>query len=397
MTIRLALVESAAQMGGVQFSTVYLAERLHGAGYEVLVICPAEGELAVCLREKRIPVIIVSQPKLWATSLAVGKRYLPNPIAWAVNLLLLLFISIRLARRLRQQAIDLVCTKGLFAHFYGGLAAKLSHQPCVWHVQDLVSDRAGVLYAATLGTTGRWLATRIIADGTPIKNQLELYYPADRMAVVYNGVDLNTFAPRVNGRLVREEWSVAEAECLIGSVARFTRWKGQRYLVMAFAQLADQFPWAKLALIGAPVFDTADYENELRSLVRRFGLEGRVIFPGYRTDLPQVLAAVDIFVHTSVDKDTSPLAVVSAMASGKPIVSSNVSGVAELFPAGNEAVLVPPADTNALAAALGSLLAEPLRRNELGRRARARAESMLSLDHFVWQCESVFSKALQIA
>jgi glycosyltransferase involved in cell wall biosynthesis len=157
--------------------------------------------------------------------------------------------------------------------------------------------------------------------------------------------------------------------------------------------IAHDFPRCKLVLVGSPLFDSDAYERELRDAVEALGLHERVIFAGYRRDLPQVLAALDIYVHSSVEKDTSPLAVVSAMSAGKPIVSTNVAGVAELFSDG-EAVLVPPADPPAMAAALRTLIANPDMRLSLSKAARHKAETALSLPQFARRCEAIFSEVL---
>lgn len=390
----IALVDGAAQMGGVEFSTLYLAQQLAATRFRRVVICPAEGELPQRCRESGIPVRIVPRPRPMDTTLRLGGRYVVNPLAWAVNLLGWPLAAARLAGRLRPLRPALVCTKGLAAHFYGGLAAAWLGVPCVWHVQDLVSDRAGGLYAHVLGLAARLLAHRVIADGTPIQAQLARWVPAARIVVIPNGVDTVTFAPEVDGRAVRAAWGVDDATLLVGNVARLTPWKGQDVLVRAFASVAADFPASRLVLVGSPVFDTSTYAQELRDLAAARGVATRVIFAGYRRDLPQVLAALDLFVHSSIEKDTSPLAVISAMAAGKAIVSTNVAGVAELFPP-DTAILVAPADPTALAAGLRAALGAPARRCALGRAARRQAEAALSLPRFARRCEAEFARALR--
>lgn len=388
-----ALVDCEARMGGVEFSTLYLAEQLNRERFRPLVICPAEGDLPQRCRLSGVPVLIVPRPRSFSTSLLLGGRYLPNPLAWAANLCSFVRAAISLAAVLKARRVALVCTKGIPAHFYGGLAARLVGLPCVWHVQDLVSERAGQLYARVLGGAGRLLADRVIVDGTTIQRQLAPVIPALRLKVIHNGVDTVAFSPHVDGTSVRAEWGVSGSDVLVGNVARLTAWKGQDHLIRAFSLIAGEFPCSKLVLVGSPVFDSDDYERRLRLLALELGIEDRVIFAGYRWDLPQALAALDLFVHSSIEKDTSPLAVVSAMAAGKAIVSTNVEGVTELFAPG-EAVLVKSASDTALAGGLRSVLSDPAKRAKLGRAARGRAEENLSLPMFARKCEAVFGLAL---
>lgn len=387
-----ALVDVSAKMGGVEFSTLYLAQRLDRARFRPLVICPEEGDLPQRCRENGVPVQIVTQPRLRSSSLRFGGRRLPNPLSWLINAVLFVLIARRLARQLRRADAALVCTKGIFAHFYGGLAARLAGVACVWHVQDLIAERYGGLYMRLFGAAGRLLAAHLIADGTPIQAQWRAYLPATRLHLIYNGVDTAQFSPQVDGSALRAEWRADAQTLLIGNVARLTAWKGQAYLVRAFAQIAADFPHAKLVLVGAPVFDNDAFERSLRQLAAPLG--ERVIFAGFRWDLPQVLAALDIYAHVSVEKDTSPLSVVSAAASGKPIVCTAVEGVAELFVPDQTALIVPPKDEAALAEALRRLLSEAALRAALSAAVRQMALERLSLDQFARQCEAVFEKAL---
>jgi glycosyltransferase involved in cell wall biosynthesis len=380
-------------MGGVEFTTLYLAGVLPETGMRCLVICPEEGELPERCRAVGVRVHIAPRPRIFSTSVQVGKRYLPNPLAWSLGIAGTVLAAARLARQLRKLRVDLVCTKGLPAHFYGGLAAKLADIPCVWHVQDLVSDRAGGLYRWVLGLGARLFARQVISDGTPIQRQLLPYLPAGMVKLIYNGVDTDLFSPGLSGREVRAEWGIKDTELLIGNVARLTAWKGQDHLIRAFANLGREYPEARLVLVGAPVFDSNAYERELRRLVRNLGLSDRVIFAGFRWDLARVLAAMDIYAHASVEKDTSPVSVVSAMSSGKPIVAAAVEGVAELFPRGS-AEIVAAGDADALAEGLRSLLRDPARRVVLGQSARGLAEQELSLGQFADRCAAVFQEAL---
>lgn len=391
---RLAFVCSAAQMSGVEFSTLYLAERLDRTRWQPLVICPPDGPLGELCRAQQIPVRTVELTRTISTGIYVGKRRLPNPLAFVYNPLVLFRNASMLAGILRAERAEVVLTKGLPAQFFGGMAARLAGVPCVWQVQDLVSERLGGFFPLVLAGGGRLLARECIADGAPIARQLERLVPRKRITVIWNGVDTRVFSPEVDGAAVRAEWTRAADELLIGMVARLTPWKGQATLLTAFAQLADEFPNARVVLVGSPMFDKDDYARRLSEQAARAGLAERVVFAGFRSDMPQVLAALDVVAHTALEKDTSPLAVVSAMAAGKPIVCSSVAGTAELFEDGVDGLLYPPGDAAALAERLRGLLADPTARKRLGRAARAKAVRELDLDTYARRCEAVLTRAL---
>jgi glycosyltransferase involved in cell wall biosynthesis len=390
---RVVFVEEEVWMGGVEFSTLNLATRVNRSRFAPLVVCPAEGDLPRHCRERGVPLAIVPRPRLFSTGIRIGQRIITNPATLVFDAFASLLAAIRLAYFLRSRA-DLVVTKGMDAHFYGGLAARLVRLPCIWHVQDWVNEQRGFgLYPTILSWGARNFAQRIIVDGEAILKQLDPD-ARQRALVIYNGVDTNEFSPHVDGSSVRMEFDIPSDVPLIGTVARLVAWKGHHVFLEAIATLADDFPEARFLIVGAPVFDTEEYACKLRAQTERLGLADRVRFAGFRWDLPQGLAALDIFVHPALEKDTSPLAVVSAMASGKAIVASAVEGVREIIEHEQEGLLVLPGDVEALAQAIRCLLAEPDLRQRLGQGARAKAMQELSVAQFVQRCEAIFEAVL---
>lgn len=390
----LAFVQMTAQMSGVEFSTLYLAQHLDRARWSPLVICPTDGDLPQRCRERRIPVAIVPRARMYSTSVRLGKFRLPNLLAWGLNLLAFNASAQNLARFFSTQRPDLIITKGLFAHYYGGLAAKRAGIPCVWHVQDRVSERLGLIFPALLALGARAFAQHIIVDAESIARQVALAVPRERIHVIWNGVDVDQFHPGIGGAPVRAEWNVAPDDLLIGVIGRLTPWKGQHLLLRAFARLADEFPRAHVVVIGAALFDTDTYARSLRTQIEQAGLCARVHFAGFRWDLPHVLAALDVLVHPSLEKDSTPLAVVSAFAAGKAMVCARVDGIAELFDDGIDGLLFSPGDVNALTAKLALLLRDGDWRTRLGRAARAKAERRLSIAQHTRACETVFEQVL---
>lgn len=391
---KLFLFHVTAQMSGVEFSSLYLAQHLDRTHWVPLVICPTDGDLPQRCRESEVPVAFVPTPRFHSTSKVILGRAIPNPVAILTNLGLLVRGVRPLARFMRDQNPALVLTKGMLAHFLGGLAARMARVPCVWHIQDRVSYRAGPLYAWTLALTGRTLAREIIVDAESIARQLIPIVPRARVHVIWNGVDVRTFSPQTDGGSVRREWKLEPGDLAIGIAGRLTRWKGQHLLIEAFSRLAPKFPNAYVVLVGAALFDTDAYARGLQARVAELGLNDRVIFAGFRWDMPQVFAALDAVAHPSLEKDSSPLAVVSAMAAGKAVICARVDGTAQLFDDGVDGLLFPPGDADALAEKLECVLHDAGLRASLGRAARAKAERELSVEKFTRECEVVFEKAL---
>ena len=390
-----AFVCGSAAMSGVEFSLLYLLQRMDRAEWNPVVLCPEEGQLTVACREIGVAAHVVKAPAAYSTSLRFRNgRRLPNPAALAWNTFSLTLASISAARRLRELNPGLVVTKGMFAHLYGGIAASTLCTPCVWHLQDFISERYWGAYRWLFGTLAARIPARLVVDGSPIRRQLPAAVQG-RTSVVYNGVDTAVFRPGRDGRRVRRELGIPSDALVLGSVARLTPWKGQHYLLEAFARMAADIPRAVLLLVGGRLLDSDSYEKKLRGMAAQTGLARRIVFAGHRTDLPEVLAAMDVFVHTATEKDTCPLALVSAMASGLPVVAFDIEGVREVVREGSEGLLATRADAGSLAEALLRTYRDPRLRERLGAASRRRAEESFSLERHCELMQGVFAEVCE--
>jgi len=392
---KVVFVESAAAMGGVQFSTLYLAQRLNRELWNPIVVCPEDGDLIQACRNAGVETQVLEQPGLRSTSVRVGRTLrLPNPAAWLWNGFRVRAAVRKLKRFLAESRPELVVTKGLSSHFVGGMAARKLGIPCVWHVQDFISERTFGIYRRAFGRVARWLPKQIIVDGATIAEQLPRSLQS-RITVIHNGVDTSIFRPGLDGNAVRRELGIPPDHLVVGHLGRITPWKGQRYLIEAFAAIASKYPKVSLLFVGAPVFDNDAYQRRLLSMVSRRGLNEQVRFAGYRHDTANVLAAMDVFAFTSIEKDTSPLALLSAMSCGLPIVAFDIAGVRELMASEHQFQLVPVEDIRALSNALETILSDQDLRNRLGASARKQATTEFDLDKYTARIEQVFREALQ--
>ena len=391
---KVTFIGSAAEMGGVEFSTLYLASHLNPGDWEPVVVCPKEGRLASACRDAGVSVKIISMPHLFSTSFRVSKRSdvrFPNPFSWVVNFFSVLVGAWRLNVYLSHEKPDIVVTKGMYAHFCGGLAAKVAGIKCVWHVQDFISERFFGIYRVIFGILARLFPDVIAVDGGSIARQLPAQIRS-RVSLVFNGVDIQIFRPGLDGSSIRKQLAIASKEIVIGHAARITPWKGQHHLLEAFGKVACNHPEMRLLFVGAPIFDNDGYDQRLRTRVDELKLNHRVIFAGFRPDLANVLSAMDIFAYPSLEKDTSPLALLSAMACGLPILAFDIEGVREVID--ESGMLIPVGDDNKMADALDLLVRDISFRNQLANRSREKAVRQFSLERYVVEMEAVLLRGL---
>ncbi|WP_142861227.1 glycosyltransferase [Salinigranum halophilum] len=210
---------------------------------------------------------------------------------------------------------------------------------------------------------------------------------ADRVDVVHNGRNLDAFVDASPAPL-REELSIPADAPLVGMVSRLVPKKGQVDLVDAWPRVRESHPDAHLVLVG----DGAE-RGALAARAASLGVADSVHFTGNRDDVPQVLAALDVFVFTSYSEGLSG-ALLEAMAAGKPIVATGIVENRELVTDGETATLVPTHAPDAVARAVVALLADPGRAAALGRAAQAEAVERFSLERMVENFEAFYESVL---
>ncbi len=175
-----------------------------------------------------------------------------------------------------------------------------------------------------------------------------------------------------------------EGPPIILTVARLDEQKGHRYLLEA----AVQVPEAQFILAGdGPL--RASLEAQARSL----GLEGRVHFLGYRSDIPDLLAGCDVFVLPSLYEGL-PLSILEAMSVGKPVIATQIGGTNEAVIPSETGLLIPPANPAALAAAIRAILSDQSLAQRLALAGRYRVEREFSAAAMVQQVTNVYAELL---
>ena len=193
--------------------------------------------------------------------------------------------------------------------------------------------------------------------------------PAGRVAVVYEGIDIDriTGLPALD---LHQVLGLPAGAPIVGNVAALVPHKGQQHLLDAAARVVAEVPEARFVIVG-----TGELEGALAAQIARLGLGGHVVLTGFRTDALSLLKAFDLFVMSSVTEGLGT-SVLDAMACGRAVVATRAGGIPESVVDGKTGLLVPVRDPAALASAVLRLLRDRDRRQALGRaglmRARAR-------------------------
>ena len=303
---------------------------------------------------------------------------------------------VRLLRLLRQLQPDLVQTWMYHADLLGGWAAHWLGLPVIWgiHSFDLRqgSSRSTRWVQRLCAWSSRRVPSRILCVAESSKRlHAELGYDAARITVIPNGFQVDV--PAVPAEVVlalRRSLGVADHEVLIGCVGRFNPAKDHHNFVEAAARVARLQPAARFLMVGSGLVEG---NPELDAWIDASGCApSRFIRLGERSDVPQLLAAMDIFCSSS-RTEAFPLVVGEAMVMARAAVVTDVGDTAVLV--GDAAVVVPPRDPQALADGLESLLtAGSQTRVRLGQQARQRVIDQFSMARLIERTERVWAEVL---
>ncbi len=252
---------------------------------------------------------------------------------------------------------------------YAVALAKLTGVKSVVHVHVAWSEwysapaRWGVRSADAVFSISQFVTGTIIRTGTP----------ADRIHTILNSVEPSRWDPRIDGSGVRSEFAIPAGGPLLVSVSRLFAQKGQRELLHALALVKREVPDVRLLIVGADAVEVhgGSFTGELKVLARELGVSDRVLFAGERSDIPQIMAACDVFTLPSFEEPFG-LVFLEAMAMQKPVVSLDNGGTPEVVEHGRSGFLAPAKDVAALAAHIVTLLKDPELRARMGAYGRAR-------------------------
>jgi glycosyltransferase involved in cell wall biosynthesis len=270
----------------------------------------------------------------------------------------------RLIRALRP---DIVHTHSSKAGFLGRMAARLAGVPHIVHTphghvfQGYFSPGTTRAFAALERLAARW-TDRIVTltDAEADQHRALGIGRAAQFVTIPSGVDLETVERAAPARVVPDGR-------VIGCVGRLVPIKGHCHLLDAAPGILAGCPEARFLLVG-----DGELRPTLEAQARMLGVADRVVFTGFREDVPALLAGMDIVVLPSLNEGMGRV-LVMAMALGKPVVASRVGGVPELLQEGAAGCLVPPGDSSALAETLRGLLLNPARAKAMGETGRRRA------------------------
>ncbi len=304
--------------------------------------------------------------------------------------------QLRFARDLRRDPVDVVHVYGFYPIVFAMPAARLARAPVlVVSIRD-TGDHLRPAQRATQRLACR-LAHAILVNADAVKEHLiGEGYPAERIAVIRNGIDVDRYAGVVRDPHMRRALAVPEEAPVLAVFSRLVPMKGIEYFLDAAAMLARDVPAARFLVVGSgPGSEGSDpIRRELEERAAQLGIAERVRFTGLRLDIPELLSEVDVSVQPSLSEGLSN-SVLEAMAAGVPVVATAVGGNPEAVEHERTGLLVPPQDARALADAMRALVLSSDTARRLAAAAQRSVVERFSMETVARQTEDFYLRTLR--
>jgi len=298
----------------------------------------------------------------------------------------------RLARHIARRRIHIVHGYNFYGNVFAVPPARLVAPVVIASIRDcapyLTSMQKRVQrYACQC-------ADRVLVNADAVRDWLIADgYDGSKIVVIRNGVDLTRFKGAPDPEGLRRELGLPPRTPLVAVVSRLTRLKGLEQFLEAAAVLKASHPDARFLVVGETAPSDTAYLDVLTRLAAEHGVADRVLFAGFRADVPGLLAGADVSVMPSLNEALSNV-LLESMAAGAPTVATRVGGTPEALADGASGLLVAPGDARALAGAIARLLDDRGLAARLGQAARRVIEDRFSVDRMVRSTEALYLELL---
>jgi glycosyltransferase involved in cell wall biosynthesis len=384
--VRVLFINDTARNGGPGRSLFYILKFLDPSVVHRAVVLPREGVISELYRSRGVTEDLFIEPDLIENLVEPHDRPMSRddfdaPLAVRGSRAVMNVLRVgrglgRLTSMIQRGAFDLIYCNGTNADFAGGVLARTSGVPALWHVRYTSVPKLA------RGVHDKLAASRGVARIVCVSNASATLFPhcPEKVRVIHNALDTGEFDVSSITPELRSELGLPKDAIVFGSQGRILPRKGYVEMIHAArealgAMTEDERRRAFFVVLGdTPEDIRPDHLSECRALVESLGLSEKFRFVGFRTNILPWAADFDVSVVPSVYPDPLPRAVIEAMALGKPVIAFDVGGVSAMLKDGATGTLVRAGDSHALAQEMLRYMRDPALRQSHGRAGRERVE-----------------------
>jgi glycosyltransferase involved in cell wall biosynthesis len=370
----LIITDTFLAMAGSERNITQLMRGIDKERFQLYMACIYAGKLAQSMREEGYPVFDLRRGGIYTVN---GLRNI-----------------ICLRNLIREKNISLIVTYHEASDFYGLALAKICNIPIISSRRDM-GYKTRLHHKVAYKLTGRLFDAEITVSYAVKEEMIKQgWFPAQRIFPIYNGVDLNEYdVMEKNIETIKKNNRINPGHLVVGLVANLRRIKGVHFLIEAASMICKKRSDVEFVIVGGNLEEAGYGREDLESLAKRLEVDRNIHFLGKRSDIVDLISLFDVAVVASLSEGFSNT-ILEYMASSKPVVATAVGGNAEAVVHGKTGLLVPPGDSQALAAAVQLLLGNKEIASRFGTAARKRVEEMFTLEAMIKKYEQLFEQVI---
>jgi glycosyltransferase involved in cell wall biosynthesis len=377
--MKILFLDQSGKLGGAELCLMDIATPWRDS---CLIALFSDGPFKSLLDQQGIPAQVLTTQPIKArkeSSLIQGLTSFSQLIPLILNVA-------KLSRR-----YDLIYANTQKALVIGAIASFLSRRPLVYHLHDILSLEhfSPTNLKLAVGLANRF-ATLVIANSKATESAFAAAGGNSKLVhVVYNGFEAKQFLDLDTHRLSLRNQLGLEDSFVVGHFSRLSPWKGQHVLIDALPHCPDN---VTALFVGDALFGEEDYAAQLHCQITALGLEHRVRFLGFRSDIPNLMAACDLVAHTSTAPEPFGRVIVEAMLCQRPVIAAAAGGAVELVDHEQTGWLCSPGDAKKLAEVITACYCHPERTAEIAKQAKAQALQKFDLANINQQIKQLLEQ-----
>lgn len=368
--IKILLIHSSAELYGSDRSLLNIIRHIDKNKYEIHVMLPCEGPLAVEIRK-------IEKTKIEIYDVAVLRRKNLS-IKGGISYFMQCRKSIKyISEFIDRQRIDIVYTNTAVI-FPGAIAAKKRKIKSVWHIREIITNK---LENRIISFVMNKYADIIIANSRATGSSLKI--KDSKVRVVYNAVEIEGDTDKI-----------PQDKTIVAMAGRINRWKGQKLFVDA-AELVHRAAPDVLFWIAGDVYIGENYiKEDLTDYIEKKGLKDSVILLGQVNDMSSFYKSIDIFVLPSVKPEPFGLVIIEAMSYGIPVIATNHGGPTEIIDNGINGYLVDYEEPEQMAERIIEMIGNDNKRKQIGEAGRSKRLDSFTVSTMVRGIEEIFREVM---